>query len=348
MVGPPGAGKTMLARRLAGRAAAALVRRSARVHRDPFGGGHAAGRRRAAAASGRFARRITRSRTSRSSAAARFRARARSASRITACCSSTRCRSSAATCSTCCASRSKKGASPSRAPRAPCRFPARFVLVAAMNPCPCGYRGDPQRACRCTPQQVAKYRGRLSGPLLDRIDLIVDVQPVAIADLTGEADGEPSAAVRARVLAARDRQLARPGRAARLNAALQRTRASIALCVSTAPAGGCSNDRRSACTSPRAAFIACSRSRGRSRISPPNQRSRPSTSARRCSIGWWIDRVRIGTSRVREASAKSCATVRQCAVSCEVRSAKCEVSEVRSAKSRVRMPSESVDGARRW
>ena len=100
-------------------------------------------------------------------------------------------------------------------------FPARFVLVAAMNPCPCGYRGDPKRACRCTPQQVAKYRGRLSGPLLDRIDLIVDVQPVAIADLTGEPDGEPSAPVRARVLSARNRQLARPGRAGRLNAHLQ-------------------------------------------------------------------------------------------------------------------------------
>ena len=64
-------------------------------------------------------------------------------------------------------------------------FPARFVLVAAMNPCPCGYRGDPKRACRCTPMQVAKYRGRLSGPLRDRIDLIVDVQPVAITDMTG-------------------------------------------------------------------------------------------------------------------------------------------------------------------
>jgi magnesium chelatase family protein len=99
-------------------------------------------------------------------------------------------------------------------------FPARFVLVAAMNPCPCGYRGHPQRACRCTPQQVAKYRGRLSGPLLDRIDLIVDVQPVAIADLTGDASGESSATVRARVIAARGRQLSRPGRAARLNASL--------------------------------------------------------------------------------------------------------------------------------
>ena len=99
-------------------------------------------------------------------------------------------------------------------------FPARFVLVAAMNPCPCGYRGHAQRACRCTPQQVSTYRSRLSGPLLDRIDLIVDVQPVAIADLTGDAAGEPSADVRTRVLTARDRQLARPGRAARLNASL--------------------------------------------------------------------------------------------------------------------------------
>ena len=99
-------------------------------------------------------------------------------------------------------------------------FPARFVLVAAMNPCPCGYRGHAQRACRCTPQQVAKYRGRLSGPLLDRIDLIVDVQPVPIADLTGDAAGEPSSAVRARVLAAHERQLSRPGRAARLNASI--------------------------------------------------------------------------------------------------------------------------------
>jgi magnesium chelatase family protein len=99
-------------------------------------------------------------------------------------------------------------------------FPARFVLVAAMNPCPCGYKGDAKRACRCTPPQVAKYRGRLSGPLLDRIDLIVEVQPVAIGDLTGAGDGEPSSAVRARVLAARARQLSRAGRAARLNAAL--------------------------------------------------------------------------------------------------------------------------------
>jgi magnesium chelatase family protein len=104
-------------------------------------------------------------------------------------------------------------------------FPARFVLVAAMNPCPCGYRGDSRRACQCTPLQISKYCSRLSGPLRDRLDLIVDVQPVAITDMTGDLRGESSAAVRARVLAARERQLTRglhtthPGRA-RVNAQL--------------------------------------------------------------------------------------------------------------------------------
>jgi magnesium chelatase family protein len=100
-------------------------------------------------------------------------------------------------------------------------FPARFVLVAAMNPCPCGYSGDARRACRCTPVQVAKYRGRLSGPLRDRIDLIVEVQAVAITDMTGGAAGESSAEVRARVLAARERQLARGLKKIRVNAQLQ-------------------------------------------------------------------------------------------------------------------------------
>jgi magnesium chelatase family protein len=99
-------------------------------------------------------------------------------------------------------------------------FPARFVLVAAMNPCPCGYSGDARRACRCTPVQVSNYRGRLSGPLRDRIDLIVEVQSVAISDMTGGASGESSAAVRARVRAARDLQLARGIRRARVNAQL--------------------------------------------------------------------------------------------------------------------------------
>jgi magnesium chelatase family protein len=98
-------------------------------------------------------------------------------------------------------------------------FPARFVLVAAMNPCPCGYLGDPKRACRCTPQQTARYHNRLSGPLRDRLDLVVEVDAVPITEMTEGPAGEASAPVRARVLAARDRQLARPIRS-RVNATL--------------------------------------------------------------------------------------------------------------------------------
>lgn len=90
-------------------------------------------------------------------------------------------------------------------------FPARFQLVAAMNPCPCGYAGHPQRACACTPDQVARYRGRLSGPLLDRIDLVVEVPAIAYQELAGGAAGESSAVVRARVAAARARQMHRQG-----------------------------------------------------------------------------------------------------------------------------------------
>lgn len=98
-------------------------------------------------------------------------------------------------------------------------FPARFVLVAAMNPCPCGYLGDARRACRCTPQQTARYHNRLSGPLRDRLDLIVEVEAVPITALTEGPAGEPSAVVRERVLLARARQHARPVRA-RVNAHL--------------------------------------------------------------------------------------------------------------------------------
>ncbi len=93
-------------------------------------------------------------------------------------------------------------------------FPARFQLVAAMNPCPCGYLGAfaaTGRACRCTPDAVARYQGRLSGPLLDRIDLQVEVPAVKPAELMAEPDGEPSAAVASRVAAARARQVARQG-----------------------------------------------------------------------------------------------------------------------------------------
>ena len=91
-------------------------------------------------------------------------------------------------------------------------FPARFQLVAAMNPCPCGWLGHPAGKCRCTPDQVARYRGKLSGPLLDRIDLMLDVPAVAEADLSAHADGESSATVRERVTAARAVQIRRQGK----------------------------------------------------------------------------------------------------------------------------------------
>ncbi len=88
-------------------------------------------------------------------------------------------------------------------------FPARFMLVAAMNPCPCGFLGDTRRPCRCTPSQAAQYSARVSGPLRDRIDLVVDV-PAVLPGAPGERPpGEPSAAMRARVVAARARQAAR-------------------------------------------------------------------------------------------------------------------------------------------
>ncbi len=85
-------------------------------------------------------------------------------------------------------------------------FPASFQLVAAANPCPCGYLGDPRRECTCAPPAVQRYRSRLSGPLLDRIDLQLQVPPVPWRDLAAERRGEPSEAVAARVAAARSRQ----------------------------------------------------------------------------------------------------------------------------------------------
>jgi len=90
-----------------------------------------------------------------------------------------------------------------------CVFPSDFLLVAAMNPCPCGFTGDPRRMCRCSGGERARYRRRVSGPLLDRIDLHVRVPPVAWADLEGRASGEPSEALRGRVAAARERAAAR-------------------------------------------------------------------------------------------------------------------------------------------
>lgn len=90
-------------------------------------------------------------------------------------------------------------------------FPARFQLIAAMNPCPCGFWGSAQRSCRCTPDQVARYQGKLSGPLLDRIDLHVEVHSLPAEQLLASAEGERSQAVQARVTQARALALQRQG-----------------------------------------------------------------------------------------------------------------------------------------
>ena len=92
-------------------------------------------------------------------------------------------------------------------------FPARFQLIAAMNPCPCGYLGSSLRACRCSPDQVARYQGKLSGPLLDRIDLHVEVGALAANELVNTPPGESTQAVRGRVVLARDRAVVRQGSA---------------------------------------------------------------------------------------------------------------------------------------
>ena len=100
----------------------------------------------------------------------------------------------------------------SRAKRS-CEFPARFQLVAAMNPCPCGYQGDPRGRCRCSMTQVARYRGRLSGPLIDRIDIHVELAALPPEQLIDAgATPECSATVAGRVAAARHLQLERQGR----------------------------------------------------------------------------------------------------------------------------------------
>lgn len=94
-----------------------------------------------------------------------------------------------------------------------CDFPARFQLVAAMNPCPCGWAGDSSGRCRCSPDVIARYRSRISGPLIDRIDLQLTMQRLPPGLLTGDSPGgENSATVRRRVIAARDLQLARAGK----------------------------------------------------------------------------------------------------------------------------------------
>jgi magnesium chelatase family protein len=106
-----------------------------------------------------------------------------------------------------------------------CEFPARFQLVAAMNPCPCGYAGDPGGRCHCTAEQVARYRHRISGPLIDRIDMHVELAALPVEHLLGNvpAETESSATVAVRVAEARQVQMQRQGK---LNARLTPTEVS--------------------------------------------------------------------------------------------------------------------------
>jgi magnesium chelatase family protein len=90
-------------------------------------------------------------------------------------------------------------------------FPARFTLVASMNPCPCGYLGDPKHSCKCSPPQIERYMGRISGPLLDRIDLHIEVPSVPFQQLSANADGTSSTLMREQVTSARKAQRERFG-----------------------------------------------------------------------------------------------------------------------------------------
>ena len=89
------------------------------------------------------------------------------------------------------------------------QFPANFMLIAALNPCPCGYRGDSRRSCHCTPPQIDRYMSKISGPLLDRIDIHIEVPAVPFRDLSGGAPGTSSAEIREQVISARRKQAAR-------------------------------------------------------------------------------------------------------------------------------------------
>jgi magnesium chelatase family protein len=110
-------------------------------------------------------------------------------------------------------------------------FPSRFLLIAAMNPCPCGFLGDERRRCQCTAGDVDRYRQRLSGPLRDRLDLIVEVPAVPIGAIAEGPRGETTTAVRERVLRARHQQLARYGRGASSTNARARGRTFIEACA---------------------------------------------------------------------------------------------------------------------
>lgn len=121
-----------------------------------------------------------------------------------------------------------------------CRFPSRFMLVAAMNPCPCGFAGDARRVCTCSNAKRQAYRARISGPLLDRIDIQIRIPAADYAQLSNAAPGESSAAIRQRVVACRERQLARFKGAPRTRTNAEMTPAEVERHCRLEPAAGAS------------------------------------------------------------------------------------------------------------
>jgi Mg chelatase-like protein len=170
------------------------------------------------------------------------------------------------------------------------RFATRFMLVASMNPCPCGWHGDPRGRCGCAPNEVRRYQGRLSGPLFDRFDLAVDVPAVDPAELAAPAHAEGSAAVRERVVHARERQTLR---AARWNGSL--TRADLDVHAKLSPSrGACSSRRAGGSASRHAGSIACAGWLARLRTSRGRRGSSSATSRRRsCIAGRRPSRVNV-------------------------------------------------------
>jgi magnesium chelatase family protein len=114
-------------------------------------------------------------------------------------------------------------------------FPASFMMVAAMNPCPCGYYGDPFKECKCSSGEISRYHKRISGPLLDRIDIFVEVPHIDYEKLTEDKPGESSDKVRARVKAAHEIQLAR-FRATKLGCNADMTPKEVKECCTVEPA----------------------------------------------------------------------------------------------------------------
>lgn len=142
-------------------------------------------------------------------------------------------------------------------------FPARFTLVASQNPCPCGYYLDAHKQCTCTPAQISRYQKKISGPLLDRIDIQIDVPPVEISKLTQEPNGELSSAVRERVTSARERQFHRFANESFATNAEMSARNIRTYCILDDESVEILKRQSNACISRHGRTIACSNSRAR-------------------------------------------------------------------------------------